>query len=248
MTRGILSLVMFFLVGLLPAHGSTALSATEIVRKATAASGGDAWLFARTNVMTGSATIFRGQRAMHADRYEMRRVYPTSLNDAHTNTGKFRLDSYVGDRLMFTISFDGQQMYDRSGPMPEAQARELAASSFGFSAVRFALTEGFELLRVADDQVEGHPCYFIQITDPIGGNTLVAIDTESHLFRYVGWQTPRGWHHRVYSDYYALESGFMQPGHVRLYYDGIKSADIKWTNATLNAELPGDLFVVHPDP
>ena len=146
-----------------------------------------------------------------------------ALNNVDLNVGKGELVALVGANgagkttLMRTISgvqaassgtisFDGQQMYDRSGPMPEAQARELAASSFGFSAARFALTEGFDLLRVADDQVEGHPCYFIQITDPNGGNTLVAIDTKSHLFRYIGWQTPRGWHHRVYSDYYALES------------------------------------------
>lgn len=243
MMRGLLLLIFVSAFGTAVAQDATELSATEIMQMATNASGGDAWLHARTNVMTGTATIFRGGRAMRADRYELRRVYPTSLNDAHTNTGKFRLDAYVGDRLMFTISFDGQQMYDRKGPMPEAQAQELAASSFGFSAVRFALTDEFELQRVADDQVEGHPCYFVQIIDPSGGKTLAGIDTENHLIRYVGWQTPRGWHHRVYSAYYPLESGFMQPGRVRLYYDGVKSADINWTKATLNVDLPNRVFV-----
>ena len=197
--------------------------------------------------MTGNAMIYRNGRAMRADRYEMRRVYPTSLPAAHTNTGKFRLDAYSGDKLMFGMSFDGEQMYDPNGPMSPDRAAELAASSFGFSAVRFALTEGFSLQRQADDQVEGYASHFIQVTDPAGGKTLVGIDAENMLILYVGWNTPRGWHHRVYSKYYRLDSGFMQPGRVRLYYDGIKTADINWTNAELNVELPDDGFRLGPD-
>lgn len=225
-----------------PAQAVSELTARSIMERATEASGGSAWLDARTNLMTGDAMLYRGGKGMHADRYEMRRVYPAELPAAHTNTGQFRLDAYASEKRLFAISFDGEQMYDQNGPMAPEKAAELAASSFGFSAVRFALDERFTLQRLADDQVEGHPSYFVQITDPSGGKTLVGVDIESGLIGYVGWQTPRGWHHRVYSSYYRLESGFMQPGRVRLYYDGVKTTDINWTSATLNVDLPDEVF------
>jgi hypothetical protein len=223
------------------------LSAGDIMAQATAAAGGDAWRYAETNLMTGDATLYRDGRATLADRYEMRRVYPKELPAAHTNTGKFRLDAWRGEALLFTISYDGEQMYNQSGPMPEEQARNLAASSFGFSAVRFALDDTFNLQRMPDDQVEGHPSYFVQVTDPAGGTTLVGVGQSDYAMRYVGWQTPRGWHHRLYSGHYTLDSGFVQPGRVRLYYDGIKTADINWRQAVLNTEIPGSLFSINPD-
>lgn len=220
-------------------------TAYEIMERATAAAGGDAWRFADTNIMTGNATLYRAGEGTYADRYEMRRVYPRELPDAHTNTGKFRLDAYIKDRLMFTISYDGERMYDQNGPMAAEQAEKLAASSFGFSAVRFALDEAFKLVKMPDDQVEGHGTYFVQVIDPVGGTTLVGVDKRDYMLRYVGWQTPRGWHHRVYSDHYTLDSGFVQPGRVRLYYDGIKTTDIQWTSAILNTALPDTLFRIN---
>ncbi len=219
------------------------LDARAIMQRATDASGGDAWRLAKTNLMTGNATLYRDGRGVYADRYEMRRVYPRQLSAAHTSTGKFRLDAYAEDKLLFTMSFDGERMYNQNGPLPEEQAAETAESNFGFSAVRFALGEGFSLARMADDQVAGHPAYFVQVKDPSGGKTLVGIDKQNWLIRSVGWQTPRGWHVRVYDNYYqADESGFMQPGHVRLYYDGVKTGDINWTNADINIELTDDVF------
>ena len=219
-------------------------SARQIMELATAAAGGDAWRYAETNLMTGDATLFRNGIGVHADRYEMRRVYPRELPEVHTNTGLFRLDAYRKEKSLFSISYDGQQMYDQNGPMTPEQAKNLAASSFGFSAVRFALDESFTLTKMPDDQIEGQPSYFVQVTDPSGGKTLVGVEKQNHALRYVGWQTPRGWHHRLYSDLYTLESGFVQPGRVRLYYDGIKTADINWTKAVLNTEFSADTFVI----
>jgi len=226
-----------------PIAGEPGPDARTIMRQATEASGGDAWRLAKTNLMTGNATLYRDGRGVYADRYEMRRIYPRQLSAAHTSSGKFRLDAYTKDTLLFTMSFDGERMYNQNGPLPDEQASETAASNFGFSAVRFALDEGFSLARMADDQVAGHPAYFVQVTDPGGGKTLVAVDKQSWLIRSVGWQTPRGWHVRIYDNYYqANEAGFMQPGHVRLYYDGVKTGDIDWTGAEINLELPDALF------
>ena len=80
----------------------------------------------------------------------------------------------------------------------------------------------------------------IQWLTPIFG-----IDRESAYVRLAAWDTPRGWHQRIYSDFYwVAEPGFLQPGRVRLYYDGAKSVDIRWTSAAINEELPDDLFVL----
>ncbi len=242
--KSLLSIALFALCFSATAKAADGLSARDIMAKATAAAGGDAWRYARTNLMTGDAMLYRDGNGVQADRYEMRRVYPRELPEVHTNTGLFRLDAYRQDRLLFTISYDGQRMYDQNGPMPAEQAQQLAASSFGFSAVRFALDDSFTLTRLPDDQVEGHASYFVRINDPSGGHTLVGVDQTDHMLRYVGWQTPRGWHHRLYSDHYTLESGFVQPGRVRLYYDGVKTTDINWTSATLDVDFAAGLFTV----
>ena len=86
------------------------LTGRQIVERVHAAAGGQAWLEAGTNVMRGEATLCREgepSRCVHADRYEMYRVYPTELKQgAHAGSGKFRLDAYAGDRLIFQVAFN----------------------------------------------------------------------------------------------------------------------------------------------
>lgn len=230
----------------LPSPADDTMSPREIMAEAHEAAGGVNWLEARTLRLSGDAILYRGSQATKADGYEMYRIYPRQLSDAHTKTGKFRLDAFAGDKLLFRISNDGERMYDQNGPMNEQASRELAASSFGFSATRFALNDGFSLQRVADDQVDGFACYFVRITDPNGGLTLVGVDQAEFLIRYVGWTTPRGWHHRRYSDFYWLDDpGFMQPGRVRHFYDGEKTADINWRSARVDIPLGDELFAPH---
>ncbi len=223
-------------------------SAADIVAFATAAAGGDAWRNARTNVMRGHATLCRDgtpDSCVHADDYVMYRDYPRDLTDAHAGTGRFRLDARADGRVLFKASFDGERSYNQDGPLPEDRDRETQESNFGFSAIRFALEDGFSLKRMVDDTVDGHACHFVRVTDPDGGHTLFGIDRDSGAIRYVGWQTPRGWHERLYDDFYvADDSGFVQPGHVRLYYDGLKTGDIRWTEAEIDVALDDALFVL----
>ena len=227
------------------------LTARQIVERAHAAAGGDAWLAAGTNVMRGDANLCRDgdpARCVHADRYEMYRVYPTELKaGAHAGSGKFRLDAYAGDRLIFRIAYDGERSYDQNGPVPPERASNDEASAFGFSAIRFALQPGFEVERLTDDQVEGRPCHFVRVTDPTGTRTVFGIDQSSFAVRSAGWQTPKGFHQRVYSDFYTVgRDRFVQPGRVRHYYDGVKSADIRWTSAEIGAPIPDAMFVLGP--
>ncbi len=248
-----LRLVTILTLGWLLSAGPAAaddLTARQIVEKATAAAGGDAWRLAETIHLRGNATLYRdgtAATATHADRYEMFRIYPRNLEAAHAFTGKFRIDAYRAGRLLFQASFDGERAYDQNGPQPAAAAERFAAESFGFSAIRFALAEGFSLTRMADDQVEGSPCYYVRVEDPSGQRTLFGIDQRDFSVRSVAWDTPRGWHERIYSAFYWVEDpGFQQPGRVRLYYDGVKTVDINWTSAVVNEPLAEALFRLGP--
>ena len=247
---GCASLLAAVLLAVGPAH-AVELTARQIVERVHAAAGGKAWLGAGTNVMRGEATLCRDgdpARCVHADRYEMYRVYPTELKaGAHAGSGKFRLDAHAGDRLIFQVAFDGERSYDQNGPVPPERASSDEASAFGFSAIRFALQPGFEVERLTDDQVEGHPCHFVRVTDPTGTRTVFGIDQSSYAVRSAGWQTPKGFHQRLYSDFYTVGDGrFVQPGRVRHYYDGVKSVDIRWTSAEIGESIPDAMFVLGP--
>jgi hypothetical protein len=200
--------------------------------------------------MRGQATLCRDgdpQACVFADRYEMYRVYPTELRQAHAGSGKFRLDAWAGERLLFRMSFDGERSYDQNGPVPGPRAATDEGTGFGFSAIRFALAEGFRTERLTDDQIEGHPCFFVRVTDPSGQVTVFGIDHQDFSIRSAAWLSPRGWHQRLYSDFYRVgDAGFLQPGRVRHYYEGVKSVDIRWTSAEIGSAIPDDVFVPGP--
>jgi hypothetical protein len=223
-------------------------TAAQILEFAAASAGGEAWLHADTNVMSGHATLCRDAdpaRCVEADRYVMYRVYPREVKSAHAGTGKFRLDADANGKPVFRIAFDGTRSYDQNGPVPPERATNEEASAFGFSAIRFARTPGYRVERLTDDDVEGRPAFVVRVTDPSGQYTLFGIDREDGSIRYAAWKTPRGWHHRLYSDFYWVpEPGFLQPGRVRLYYDGLKAVDIRWTQASINQPIPDRTFVL----
>lgn len=233
------------------AAGADALSAADIVARAHQAAGGEAWLHAGTNIMRGNAVLCRDgkpQACVTADRYVMYREYPKELNAAHAGSGRFRLDAYVGSRVLFQIAFDGQQGYDQNGVVPGGRDRTGEGSGFGFSAIRFALEPGFKVERLTDDQVEGHPCHFVRVTDPSGQTTLFGIDASDYRVRSAAWQAPQGWHERIYSDFYTVgEQRFVQPGRVRHYYDSVKSVDIRWTSAEIGTPIAPETFVLGAD-
>lgn len=229
-------------------QNAAGIDARGIVERAHAAAGGEAWLHAGTNVMRGHAVLCRDGRpeaCVTADRYEMYRVYPTELARAHAGSGKFRLDAYAGGRVLFQTAFDGERSWDQNGVVTGPRAQSDEGSGFGFSAIRFALEEGFRIERLVDDQVEGRPCFFLRVTDPSGQTTLFGIDQQDYSIRLAAWQSPRGWHQRLYSDFYRVgDTRFLQPGRVRHYYEGVKSVDIRWTSAEIGTPIPDATFVL----
>jgi len=143
------------------------------------------------------------------------------------------------------MSYDGTHTWNERGKVEQAEASREWSENFGFGIIRFALDEGFELTRMADDQVEGHPTWTIRVDDPTGGQTLFWIDQNHHAIRKVGFATPRGWHERIYSDFYLVEHPrFQQPGRVRLYYDGALTGDIRWIRAEVDVPIAPEIFVL----
>jgi hypothetical protein len=59
----------------------------------------------------------------------------------------------------------------------------------------------------------------------------------------VGFATPRGWHERIYSNFYQKPGlSWVQPGRIRLYYNGVKQNEIVWRDFKLNEAMPDGLF------
>ncbi len=223
-------------------------TAREIIADAHAAAGGRTWVRPQTLHLVGEATLYRDGLASavtHADHYEMWRVFPDWNEAAHGASGKFRLEARSGDRVLIRQSFDGTDTWNAEGRVAEAVASREWSENFGFGIIRFALEPGFTLTRLADDQADGHPCHVVRVTDPSGGETTFWIDQRDRAIRKVGFDTPRGWHERVYSDFYRVDPpGFVQPGRVRLYYRGALVNDIRWHVAEVDVPIDDATFTL----
>lgn len=223
------------------------LTAPEIVERAMEAAGGANWVRPKTLQLSGHATFYeqgRADQVTYLDRYQMWRVFPSENQSAHQANGKVRFDAFRGEKMYFQIAFDGQNSHADYSPEAASQ-RESARweNSFGFGILRFSRDPNFTLQRMADDQVEGHPCYFVRVIDPKKSVTDFGIDRKDYAIRYVGFQTPRGFHHRLYSEFkWHKNPRFRQPTRVRLYYDGVKWTDITWEKFTVNAPVGDEVF------
>ena len=227
------------------------LTARAIVEKTIEAAGGETWRRPETLKLVGTATIYRDGQADQvtvADRYKMWRIFPRQSEEAHRANGKVRFDAFAGDQVVFQLSYDGETTYDHNGVVPPEKAQTDWSAAFGFGILRFALDDGFSLERLADDQVEGHDCYFVRVTDPAGTKTIFGIDRGDHAVRQVGFETPRGWHPTVStqdsSGTKSRDSG-NRPG-CALYYDGVKTHDIHWQRFAVDKPIADDVFVLHP--
>ena len=159
----------------------------------------------------------------------MWRVFPEDKTDAHQADGRVRIEAFREGETVFQLSFDGQHTYTADGRVEEEADSSRWASNFGFGVIRHALEEGYSVSRLPDDSVDGRAAYTVRVHDPAGGQTLFSIAMDDFAIVRVGFDTPQGWHERIYSDFFAnTPGGFVQPGRVRLYYDGVKANEIFW--------------------
>jgi hypothetical protein len=225
------------------------LSGREILKLAVAASGGETWQQPKTLLLKGDAVWTPSGKPdtanrIHFDDYAMYRVFPTESTAAHQANGRVRFDAKYGDKMFMQLVFDGKSTKNVLSDAAKPYQKHFSwSNNFGFGILRFADREGFVVERLTDDQVEGNPCFFVQITDPKKMVTTFGIDQSSYYIRSVAFTTDVGFHQRIYSDFKrAPNVNFVQPSRVRLYFDGIKWMDINWRQFKVNEAIADAVF------
>jgi hypothetical protein len=258
MQRGVMAIAIGCLLALLPAASTQAqlipaeneLTGRAILESAVAAAGGDTWLNPRSLILTGVAIFYSADSAAPRSRataYRMWRVMNPDRTVAHAADGMVRIAAHDGERRLFEVGFDGTTTWNERGIVPPAEAEAYWASNFGFGIVRQALRDGFTITRVPDSEVGGHPLYMIRIISPDGGTTLFGIDRRSRFIRLMGFVTPRGYHVRVYDNFYWAANmppgtRWLQPGQITLTYNGVVQNVIHWTAVQVNPDIPAATF------
>lgn len=226
-------------------QASTTLSAADIMQKAQAAAGGETWVNPKSLAMSGYAVFYKNGVPVKHEVHNMWRVYDRVKSDAHRADGKVRIESLRDGKPVINISFDGTTTYTANGPQPASAADTQWASAFGFGVGRHAFDPGYSLERLADDLVDGHPVYTVKITTPAGSSTHFWLAQNNYAILKIGFDTPRGWHERIYSNFFKnAETDWQQPGRVRLYYDGVKSNEVIWLSFEINKDHPDCLFTL----
>ncbi len=225
------------------------LTAKDILRRTVAASGGETWQQPQTLALKGNAIFtpfgkIDTSNRLKFDRYAMYRIFPSENKAAHQANGKVRFDAFYGDKSFFELKFDGKRSKMTLSDVAKPYAKHFNwSNNFGFGIIRFAESDSFRLEKLTNDQVEGIPCFVIQITDPKKMVTTFSIDQRSFFIRQVAFTTDVGYHHRVYSDFKrASNVSFVQPTRVRLYFDGMKWMDIQWTEFRVNEAIEAVIF------
>ena len=226
----------------------TTLSGAQIIANAHAAAGGESFVEPGSLFLSGYNVIYTPDGGSKTwDRYAMWRVFGDEKADAHTANGKVRIEAWEAGELAMLISFDGEATYNQTGRMEDQSANAMWSNNFGFGAIRNALDEGWTQMRRSDRTIDGKPAYMVQLTDPSGGKFGFEHDTFQIL--YVGFDTPRGWHERRYSEYFSKPgSSWQQAGRVRLFYDGVMSNEAVWTDFEIGGAFAPDTFVISAAP
>jgi hypothetical protein len=222
------------------------LSARAIVERATVVAGGETWRRPTTLYLEGYGTFYATDGTpLINESHKMWRVYPSFKPEAHNADGKVRIESVRGGEVVSYSAFDGSRTYDLNGILPPSAADTQWAENFGFGVIRFALDDGYSLTRQPDDLVDGQGVFRVSVTDASGAKTLFGISRTTYQIVSVGFTTPRGWHERIYSNFFTKRGvNWVQPGRVRLYYNGVKQNEIVWRDFKINDPMPDTLFGV----
>ncbi len=225
---------------------SYGLTGTEIVEKTIESSGGESWKRPKTLQLSGNATLFWNGEEHKLNGYKLWRVFPESNDNARQANGKVRFDAMQDKKVFFRIAFDGKNTFQELGEVAEKNKETLRwGNNFGFSIFRFALDKGFKVLRLPDDRVDGFPCYFVKIIDPKKKETIFGIDKKKFHIRYAGFATPLGFHERIYDDFkWHKKPKFIQPGSLRIFNEGVKTAHVFWTKFKVNEPISDEVFVM----
>lgn len=214
----------------------------EIITRAHKAAGGLTWARPLSLTQEGYAVYYQGGQSRRHDVHKVWRIYE---DGGLGKDGKVRIYSLRGDNPVINISYDGRTTYTDKGPQPRTDADKGWSSNFGFGVIRHALGTGYGLERLPDDLIDGKPAFMVKVLDPSGGETTFGIGHNDYKILKVGFETARGWHERIYSDFYSNpDDEWVQPGRERLFYNGEKSNEVIWERYSVNEKLPDCLFVL----
>ncbi len=217
----------------------------DIITRAHKATGGLTWARPNSLALGGYAVFYKDGKTHRHESHKMWRVYAARKTDARQVAGKVRIYSVKNGEAVINISYDGITTYTDKGAQPKTDADKGWSENFGFGVIRHALGDGYRLERLPDDLIDGKSAYMIKVFDPAGGETKFGIAQKDYKILKVGFDTARGWHERIYSDFYSNPNeSWVQPGRVRLYYNGTKSNEVIWERYAINQDLPDCLFVL----
>ena len=244
--RMMLGLISAGVLGLsAPAKADEVESPRDVVEHGVAMHGGALFLDPGTLQLTGHATFYDGAtgavRAV-ADDYRMARAMERGRTEAHGADGKVHIIAKEGERVIFEVAYDGETTWTERGIMPKAAADEYWANNFGFGIIRSALDEGFALSFAPTRDILGHQTRIVRITDPKGAETLFGFDVASGFIRYLAFDSPRGFHERLYDDYVKLDNGWVQARSVTLLYDGVMSNTVFWKETRVGEAVDPAIF------
>lgn len=218
-----------------------------VVERGVAAHGGEIWLDPGTLVLVGEAVFYdaaTGEVRSRASDYRMWREFARGRRVAHGADGKVRIVARGDDgAIIFEVGYDGETTWTQDGIMPRDVADAYWASNFGFGIIRSALDEGFTIQRAPERDIGGHAIDLIRLIDPQGQETLFGFGRASGFIRYMAFDSPRGFHERIYDDFVRLpESGWVQARRVTLLYDGVPSNSVFWRETSVGASIDREVF------
>ena len=225
------------------------LKPQTIIERAYAAAGGDLYRYPGSYHLHGIYLDYKGgPQPVEYKPYDLYRVQPKDHPRGRVADGKIRVSAYKDGKPTMQIAFDGEKTYGIDGPTGDGADAPFWRTTMGFGMIRFALSLGYTLKRLADDMVDGKPAYNVRVTDPFGESAVFSVRLADARLVRVQFLTPRGLHDRIFDEFFTKPgSPWVQPGRVRSFINGEKEAEFTYSDFTIGAKLPDDLFVIRPD-
>ncbi len=228
-----------------PKNENHSLSTISIMKKAHEKAGGTFWQKPKSLTLKGYGVFYYDGKVVKHEKHNMWREFEKTKEAAHVANGKVRIESYKEGKPVFIVTYDGNNTYNLNGKQEKTAADKRWSSNFGYGVIRHALDDGYVLEKVANDTIKSNIAYTIKVIDPDKGETFFGIDTKDFRILKVAFQTPRGWHHREYSNFFSKDAySWLQAGHVALYYDGKLSNEVYWQDFEVNEVLADSLFII----
>ncbi|HEX9942769.1 MAG TPA: pitrilysin family protein [Thermoanaerobaculia bacterium] len=216
-----------------PASAADQSRAMDLLRKAQAALGGEAFLEQKSQISKGSGTISPPgmPQPMPVPSIVTYRVFP--------DKERSELQLPMGTMVQ---AFDGTTGWASMGPQTQdntAQAKE--EQLYGFDVLREAGKPGHTARPLPDAQVGGKPAKVVEVSDDKGHATQFFIDPQTNLVVKVAFEANGQKTEAVYSDYREV-GGVKVAYQTNVSQNGQPLVEIKYSDVQVNAPVDEGLF------